>query len=516
MHSAKRCHFHCGPILLPAFFLVGTMFSTPAFCQAPQEPRMPLGSMFEADRDKMAVEIVAVANRVANARRYFETDKGLIKITGAFDVEKKVFQFDMEERFGPDAGYDELSDMHRAIESAIEPLTSRIEDFYAVYWTYGGKDIEHWMPRPKSQRGILRGTTSVHTGALATIPVVVAAGHGYYYHQNEKTWKPHRDPINGVLEDTITPVLAAELVRYLGVNKISAEELRPTLFEPPHEPSGLPWWHIGARYRLEISLPDNPEIWHSLPTSTDGSRDRREDIKSRPLYANHVQSPAIIHVHTNADDKVNTSGARVYVAPGRLEDVKLARLALCGMREAIHTVERFKSFSVSTEPHPATDNAENNLANMPSIIVETAFHTNASDAELLKDPEFQKLSMMGVAKGYRLYTEGKSCDPFAVAEIASVEAFVGQQVNQPVALSGHPVFPVDLAYRPSRCRREPCTAERKVVFDQAGIDAFRVPYFCAADDVSKGPIDFTVWAKDTWAVETEPVIYRLTCKARGI
>ncbi len=43
---------------------------------------------------------------------------------------------------------------------------------------------------------------------------------------------------------------------------------------------------------------------------------------------------------------------------------------------------------------------------MPSIIVEAAFHTNALDAEFIKDGEFQKLAMMGVAKAYRLYKEG--------------------------------------------------------------------------------------------------------------
>ena len=248
----------------------------------------------------------------------------------------------------------------------------------------------------------------------------------------------------------------------------------------------------------------------------DGARERREDIKSRPLYANHAKAPAIIHIHTNADDKnPNTSGGRVYVAADRPEDLKLGRLALCGMSEAIHSVDRFKGFKVSTEPHQAIDNAENNLAEIPSIIVETAFHTNASDAEFLKDPEFQKLSMMGVAKGYRLYTEGKACETFAIADVAPVEAFVGQQVNQSVALSGHPMFPVDMIYRPSRCRNEPCSAERKLVFDQAGIDAFRVPYFCAADDVAKGPIDFAVWAKDAWGVQTNTATYRLTCKVRA-
>lgn len=515
MYLSTRSFSRRRQVLLPTLLFVGTVIATPSFAEVSPEPAVPLAEMFEADRARMATEIVAIANRIANETQYFDDDMRPITLTGHFDVDNKVFQFDMEERFGPEAGYDELANMHRTIENAIEPLTSRIEDLYTIAWSYGGKDVDHWMPRPHGDAGTLSQPVGASKVEEATVPVVVAAGHGYYYHHKEKTWKPHRDPSNGVLEDTITPVLASELVRYLGSNKIPAEELRPQS-GLKHEPSGLPWWHIGARYGLELRLPDNPEVWHSLPESTDGARERREDIKSRPLYANHVKSPAIIHIHTNADGvNPNVNGGRVYVATGRPEDLKLGRLALCGMSEAIHSVDRFQGFKVSTEPHPAADNAENSLAEMPSIIVETAFHTNASDAEFLKDPEFQKLSMMGVAKGYRLYTEGKSCETFAVAEIAGVEAFVGQQVNQSVTISGHPMFPVDMIYRPSRCRTEPCSAERKLVFDEAGIDAFRIPYFCAAEDVSKGPIDFAVWAKDAWGVQTNTASYRLTCKARG-
>nr|WP_063571690.1 hypothetical protein [Luteibacter rhizovicinus] len=106
--------------------------------------------MFEADRDRVAGEIVTIANRIANERQYFDVDMRPIRITGSFNVDKKVFQFDMEERFGPEAGYDELADMHRTIENAIEPLTSRVDDLHAISWSYGGKGIEYWMPRPQS------------------------------------------------------------------------------------------------------------------------------------------------------------------------------------------------------------------------------------------------------------------------------------------------------------------------------------------------------------------------------
>ena len=517
MFTSLAIRPHARTRIFIAILLAGSSIPALTYAQDQLTKSASLVDMSESERSTMAQKIMAIANRVANESNYFDEEMRPVYLTGSFDVENNVFHFDMEERFGPEAGYHQLADLHRAVEIAIEPLTNQVDKLYTIYWTYGGKDIEFWMPRPPQKQGATNANpASAFPTGRGVAPVVVAAGHGYYYHLKEKNWKPHREPSNGILEDEVTPILADELVKALRSNNVLVEELRPIQTGYLHEPSGRPWWHIGPRYRFEKTLPDHPEIWHSLPTSTDAARDRREDIKSRPLYANHVGSPAIIHVHTNAHDKDPTiNGARVYVAERRPEDAKLAKLALCSMSEAIHSVDRFKAFKVAAEPHSAKDDAENNLASMPSIIVETAFHTNVGDAELLKDPEFRKISMMGVAKGYRLYTEGKSCQKFAIEKIAAVDAFVGQQVNQSVKVSGHPVFPVDMIYKPSRCRREPCEAERKLVFNQAGIDAFRVPYFCAADDVAKGPIDFSVWAKDAWGVKTDEVIFHLSCKARS-
>ena len=185
-----------------ALLSIGTTLPAVTFAQATPEKPTPLVEMSESDRTTMTDEIVDIANRVANARKYFDDEVRPITITGAFDVESNVFHFDMEERFGPDAGYDELADMHRAIEITIEPLTDRVDKLYAIYWTYGGKDIDYWMPPP----------------------VVVAAGHGYYFHLKEKTWKPHREPSNG-----------RKLRIRRGVCRAASESSRKG-----HGPSGLP------------------------------------------------------------------------------------------------------------------------------------------------------------------------------------------------------------------------------------------------------------------------------------
>lgn len=124
-------------------------YSTSAFTNAREtsEAPVPLVTMSGSERSKLATEILAIANRVANENKYFDEEVRPITLTGEFDVEKNVFHFDMEDRFGPEAGYTELADLHRAVEIAIEPLTDRIDKLYTIHWTYGQKDIEYWMPR---------------------------------------------------------------------------------------------------------------------------------------------------------------------------------------------------------------------------------------------------------------------------------------------------------------------------------------------------------------------------------
>jgi len=150
MYISSQTSSHRGRVLLPSLFLLGALAVPPCLAVTPPQQPAPLAGMFEADRERMAVEIVAIANRIANERQYFDVDLRPIRITGSFDLDKKVFHFDMEERFGLEAGYDELADMHRTVENAIEPLTSRVDDLHAISWSYGGKGIEYWMPQPQS------------------------------------------------------------------------------------------------------------------------------------------------------------------------------------------------------------------------------------------------------------------------------------------------------------------------------------------------------------------------------
>ena len=65
------------------------------------------------------------------------------------------------------------------------------------------------------------------------------------------------------------------------------------------------------------------------------------------------------------------------------------------MKELINSVEDYPDYAVALAPEIGR-HGENVQADMPSVIIETGFHTNTSDATALQDPVFRTASMKGV------------------------------------------------------------------------------------------------------------------------
>jgi hypothetical protein len=274
--------------------------------------------------------------------------------------------------------------------------------------------------------------------------VVVSAGHGIYYNYEYEDWLAQRDPSNGITEDFITPGYATELSTWLSARSGATTPFTRSTATDLHQPSGQPWWKMGARYHLEVTYPDNPEIWHSLPNAPPYDMwERDEDIRSRPLLANHIGAGTILHLHTNAADDTSATGARAFYHTGRAADQQLANNILCYMKELIQAKETYKNYTVASQSVKATKYGENRLAEMPSVIVESGFHTNASDAVALQDPEFRTAAMKGVEKGYRLNAAGKTmCTPFKITSIPDVSTSNGTSALVSVNYEGYPQFAV--------------------------------------------------------------------------
>src|SRR3546814_2540627 len=98
-----------------------------------------------------------------------------------------------------------------------------------------------------------------------------------------------------------------------------------------------------------------------------------EDIRSRPLYANHIDADVLINLHTNASTNAAANGTRAFVARNRPYDLELANNILCGMKELIHVQAAYKNFNVANQAVIAGNYGENNRARMPSVVLEVGF-----------------------------------------------------------------------------------------------------------------------------------------------
>lgn len=134
----------------------------------------------------------------------------------------------------------------------------------------------------------------------------------------------------------------------------------------------------------------------------------------------------MISLHTNAAPDSATAltarGTQVFYAAGQAEGLALASSIACYMKEIIHARPGYQNWTMR-ETRP--DQYAENTGSMPSALVEIAFHTNPDDALALQDPRFRTASMKGVEKGYRMWREGKPCDPPSIASVTDSTATRG-------------------------------------------------------------------------------------------
>ena len=363
-------------------------------------------------------------------------------------IQVKVSIADMENRVVVDLGrgYIPTYDGYE-LEQLIHGLSTKVDDYLRgkrmsyrtdIYFGDMSLDDYHRIEDEKIQRPM--SNRFRRESPSDKLKVVVAAGHGMYYHRGFKKWIYQRDQHNGIIEDLMTPRISRRLVAYLerrsGVEVATARSEATERFED----SGLSYFQLAARYRLKSLLPNIPTIWNNFGTKDSSRVELQDDILSRPLYANYVGADALIHVHTNASETSSARGIRVYYQKGRADSIELARNAACYMKESIQSLNGYSDFLVEREPYVG-NHGENRLATMPSIIAEVGFHTNAEDAEAIKSPVFQDAAMRGLEKGYRMFREGKGCETFTVG-FPDVDLVSGESRDIDVVVGGNPRYPI--------------------------------------------------------------------------
>ncbi|AWH31631.1 N-acetylmuramoyl-L-alanine amidase [Stenotrophomonas sp. SAU14A_NAIMI4_8] len=357
---------------------------------------------------------------------------------------------------------EEFGDKLAEIESELYDYLSGTVGFKYVIARIGGRTINEVFP---PERLLKRKNQRSSRSAASPVPgmVLINPGHGKYFHHGENVWKYERPtPYAGttnVHEDDITPQYASVLDTYLtSRSNMYVTDVRHTrdILMPFIEPeSNLPWKDLAARYYIKSLLPnDGGTIWNLYPNGKPGNENLREydeDVMARAKYANHINAETLISLHTNAAGP----SARGTLVMTQLDDpssVQLSNNILCYMKEQINAVEAYSDFAIRPALVNGNNKAEVRDAEMPTALIEVAFHSNTEDAAALQDPKFRSAAMKGVEKGYRTFMRGETdCRPLTITSVPAVTGPHLTEIPYSVQFVGSPTYPLYLRSKVVTC-----------------------------------------------------------------
>ncbi|WP_374568257.1 N-acetylmuramoyl-L-alanine amidase [Ideonella sp.] len=444
--------------------------------------------------------------RLVDAQKRIEGQGKHVSVSASLNTKGDVLTLNLSVEYLPKWYGAEIEDLLNELATAAEDRLRDRSTVKRVQFRIGGRDIYDYFP---AERPPVRKESAAPQPTAGTI--VLGAGHGIYHHYKFKDWRAQRDPSNGITEDFITPSFTTELSTWLVARSSATTLFARSQATSLHEASKQEWWKMGARYYLQDTYPDNPEIWHSRPDDTSALRERNEDINSRPLYANFIGATTLIHVHTNAGE-AGASGARGFYHTGRTADQKLADNMMCYMGELIHAKEGYEEYNVPKTANARDNLGENSKATMPSVIIEAGFHTNATDAAALQDPVFRTAAMKGVEKGYRLNGEGKACELFKVPKIE--DSTGGQNVPIPVKVpyKGYPEFAVTATVEIISCPSGWTCTGGTVTYSEKTPSPLKYTFSCnVTSQMPAATFGLRTTLKDIDDVKTKPVDHNVTC-----
>ncbi|KOQ67777.1 MULTISPECIES: N-acetylmuramoyl-L-alanine amidase family protein [Gammaproteobacteria] len=400
---------------------------------------------------------------------------------------------------GPDRGYDELF---------LIPMASSLR-FYAeksglivndIDFLFDGKTLEEYYPEDLAVPPQARAR-STHTSAL------VSASHGYISLHPSREWKFQRPAPLGIQEDTLSPLFGDELQVLMEQRSgLTVHRARSRSTEL-HPESGKPWEHMSSRYHLKALFPERTDMWNEFPNSPESAREKEEDIRARPNYANHLGVDVMLSLHTNGSDSASTRGTEVYYHQAKPQDKALADSILCSMREVIRAQPGYQDFPIR-ESSTSARHGENRIGKMPSVIIETAYHSNPDDVAALQDPVFRSASMKGVEKGYRLWAAGKACEPLVLHPIPDTNVPVQSARDIEVRYAGNPQYPLSVELSLTTCSEAGACSSSTQTFD----DPMQpVVINLACNGIGTGVARWSALLRDADGVASAPVEFSQAC-----
>ena len=478
---------------------VVVMISCSAFL--PQTSARSLSPPVEADA-ALDLLLTRQAQAILDKHQLRNSRSTSVQVSASVDVLRNRLVIDFGPGILPQEDDHSLQEVEQYIRNTLEAyaLKAGMEEVETVI-LYEGVPYSHHFPRSNADSMHMPSRRAANT-------VLVSASHGLLRVHPSLAWEFQRTERNGVLEDLITPGYADTLKQLLEGRGGSAVYRARRADTTAHSESMRPWHEMSARYNLKDILPERADIWNHFATSTAGDREVSDDIRARPYYANHLAVEGMLSIHTNADETGSARGSRVFYHASKPEDRELGNMALCYMREIITAQDGYGDFPVPRSAS-TSNHGENNFALMPSLVVEVAFHTNAVDAAALQDPAFRQASMKGLEKGYRLFRDGKDCQPLSVERITDVETPSGGRSEVEVHFKGFPQFPVTLDVQFASCQPGWTCDGGEVVITEPVESPIRFLVECGAGD--GGSSRWRTTMRDDDGVKAEPVEHQQTC-----
>ena len=245
-------------------------------------------------------------------------------------------------------------------------------------------------PLPKSLRGAR---------------VMLNPGHGLT-RSDDGTWDFQRPQADGrgvfALEDDSNLRMARTVKRVLessGAVVFSTRELGAQKLGV----SGQPAWRESARHHLS-ALEVSAGIWDSSGWSLRGDCAAAQDLRARALYANQMRADVLLSLHSNAGRPVARGSLVLYakrsLLPSANDDLPAQSACLAKrLAGAISKAVRLERPDLNWPDASfagSSSYGETGYALMPSVILETAFHTNAIDGKALGQESFRAAIADGV------------------------------------------------------------------------------------------------------------------------
>lgn len=124
---------------------------------------------------------------------------------------------------------------------------------------------------------------------------------------------------------------------------------------------------------------------------------KKEDLARRVEILNTAENAIAISIHANAIDNTRWSGAQVFYDAKSLENKELATHIMEAMRNNIEGLTR--------QQRPISNIYILRNSQIPTALVEVGFLSNASEARLLADKNYQHLMAYAIFEGILSYIE---------------------------------------------------------------------------------------------------------------